>query len=288
MDQTLIKPMMTSYSCSKANGAFSPEIQLCGEQNNNNLTNYKRMFCLKCNSLFFIKIKKDTNNEEISIKLYCENNHTEIVSLNYFLNNYEKYYMKKCQNCNINLNINQLLYCYSCDKVFCEKCKDKHLIINKNNTNEHQIESFVLKKNVCKKHLFKINQFYCNKCQKYICKECLDKYHNNHNIINLYINNDKIKEKLKSNIERSENINIYQLKKFNNLINTIRNNFNEISHYKKTIVNIKKNIINNYENNHQLYNNVKNLAFIEKEFNNKKELTNNCNKLYNKFNNNNK
>ena len=277
--------MTTSYSCSRANGAFNPEIQLCGDKNNkNNITNYKRMFCLKCDSLLFINIKKDKKNEEIFIKLNCDNNHTEIVSLNYFLKNHEKYYMKKCQNCNINLNINHLLYCYSCDTSFCEKCKDKHLILNnKNNINEHVIESFILKNKFCKNHLYKINEFYCNNCQKYICKECLEKYHSNHNNINLYINNDKIKEKLKSNIEKIENINRYQLKKFNNLITKTRNNFTEISDYKKTIVNIKKNIINNYENNHELYYNIKNVVFIGKEFNNKKELSNNCNELYNKF-----
>ena len=205
---------------------------------------HQAIFCSLCYSLSSINIIQE--NEEIFIELTCHNSHTEKLTLKNFFNTYKNYFLKKCQICNINININKLLYCFHCKEIFCIKCKDIHYSkLNKKNTNEHLIRRLILKEQKCIKHKFKLNEYYCVTCEKYLCRECLPYAHINHNIINLYLVNEH-KNELKALIEKEEKINNNNLNEFNKMIVNAKNKFRDIYNYEKTISRRKKNIINTY------------------------------------------
>ena len=250
-----------------------------------NLKNYniqcKGIFCSKCYSIAFMNIFQEKEAEEIFIELTCAKKHIEKLSLSNFLNDYQKYYKKECPICHFNSNINKLLYCITCKKIFCTKCKNSHYFGK--NEQEHNIERFIFKDKKCKEHNFKLNEYYCSTCIKYLCQLCLKNGHIHHDIINLYFNIDKKKEQLKSIIEKEENQNKMELKECNELIVKINNQFKHIIEREKKISNIKKCIINNYVMNVSCYKIRKNLKLIEKSFYNKEKVKLIISKVSKKF-----
>ena len=242
----------------------------------------KGFFCSECYSFCSININKEKDGE-IFIELFCENKHIEKMKLTNFLEINEKYSKKECQICCFNMDINDLFYCFSCKEIFCVACRETHSL--KKNINEHIIEPFALKDNKCIDHNFKTNEYYCSFCKQYLCKECLNsKIHDKHTIINLYINNDKLKKRLFSQLEREENLNKLKLNEFNNILLKANIKFNKINKHRKGIINIKNNILNNYENDCCNYHNIQSLNFIEKVFNNKEKIKFDISKLYRKIN----
>ena len=243
---------------------------------------YKAIFCPKCISLAIINIAKE--NDDIFINITCEKDHKETMSLYFFLNNYQNYNIKDCSQCQIKRHFNQLLYCFSCKEKFCVKCKEEHIKkLNKKNTNEHIMERLVKKDRKCKNHLFKLNEYYCQTCKKYLCQECLKNAHINHNIINLYLNIDKIKDKLNTFISRQGDINNLELNAFNKLIIKTKNCLEEKYNYDKIITNIKNNILRTYEMNKDNYYCAKNLNLIDKSFYNKNKYNSSFPKLAKEF-----
>ena len=243
---------------------------------------YKAIFCPKCISLAIINITKE--NDDIFINITCEKDHKETMPLKIFLNNYQNYNIKECSQCQIKRHCNQLLYCFSCKDKICVKCKEEHIKkLNKKNTNEHIIERLVKKDRKCKIHLFKLNEYYCQTCKKYLCQECLKNAHINHNVINLYLNIDKIKDKLKTFISGQGDINNLQLNVFNKLVVKTKNCLEEKYNYDKIITNIKNNILLTYEMNKDNYYCVKNLNLIDKSFFNKNKYNSSFPKLAKEF-----
>ena len=247
----------------------------------NNDDEHKAIICSLCYSLSSINIIKENENEEIFIELTCRNNHTQKMPIKNFLDSYQNYFIKKCQICNMNININKLLYCFFCKEIFCVNCREKHLS-KLNKKNNHLYKIFILKEKNCLKHKFKINEYYCITCEKYLCKDCLPIAHFNHNIKNLYSVLDH-KNKLKNIIEEEENINKKNLQEFNKIIVNAKNKFRDVYNCEKIINNIKKNIINTYENNNGNFYNINNLNLIEKNFYNKKGVKYDINNLSDYF-----
>lgn len=245
-------------------------------------TEYKAIFCPKCISIAKINIIKE--NEEIFICLSCEKEHKEKITLDIFLNNYKKYNIKECPQCHHKLNINQLLYCFSCKEIVCVKCKEKHnKTMNKNNKNEHVIERYIIKDRKCKIHQIKINEYYCQTCKKYQCKECIKNSHINHSIVNLYLNVDKIKNKLNTFIGKQQDVNNIELNACNKLVLKVKNTFQHKFIYDNIVSNIKNNIMHTYELNNSNYFNSKNLNLLNKSFFNKNKYFSELPKLAKEF-----
>ena len=238
--------------------------------------------CPKCYSFISINIINNEENQEKFVELICENNHIEKILLKTFLKNYQNYLIKECQICHFKIYINQLLYCFSCDVIFCKTCKEKHLITN---NIVHLIELFILKDKKCKSHKFKSNEYYCYSCKKYICNECLQNLHDGHNIIK-YISNNDLNKKLKIIIEKEEHYKKMEIHQLNKLILKINQKFQEINDFNQAIEIIKKNILKTYETNKLNYNICQSLNIINSELYNKKKLKYNINKLNQKFGNN--
>ena len=245
--------------------------------NNSNSSNNNKIYlnlidsfvCQNCYSFILIRISEYKTGDEIFLDLVCENNHIEKCLLQNFLKNYQNYIIKNCQICQIPLYINNLLYCFPCNKIFCGKCKGKHLITNNNG---HLLQYFILKDKKCKFHNFISNEYYCYSCKKNICTECLRNMHIGHVIIKFSSDKNKLKNILKLKIQTEENYNKIETKQCNKLIIKINQKLREINEMEKTIENIKKNIIKTYETNSMNYNNIKTLNLINRDFYNKKNI----------------
>ena len=146
--------------------------------------------------------------------------------INEYLKKISEFYNSiKCSSCskiyypnNNNLNDAQgeknieikYFLCYSCNKYFCNKCKEQHDKQINNNENELLEKHYIL--NVehlscyCLYHYEK-NFAYCNNCKQNICVKCTnEKRHNSHDIVlfkNILINNKEVNEiKQKINNEK--------------------------------------------------------------------------------------
>ena len=240
------------------------------KSHNYHYTEYKSIFCPSPKCISFASISITKENDDFFTNLTCEKDHEEKIPINSFINDYQNYNIKECPQCHLKQHVNHIYYCFSCKEKICIKCKEGHAKkMNKKNTNEHLIESIVIKDRKCKHHQYKLNEYYCQNCKKYLCKECLKIGHFNHNINNLYVNIDKIKHILKAFISKQEEINNLELSAFNKLVVKAKNCFEEKCKYDKIISNIKRNILRAYENNKDNYHCKKNLNLISKSFYNK-------------------
>ena len=255
--------------------------------NNHDESNDKAIFCTKCYNLALISVseekEKEYENEDIILKITCENNHIEKIHLKMFLKKYKNYSFKECPLCYFAVNINQLYYCFICKEIVCFKCKEKyHSNDNGLIQNQHIIVPFALKNKICKDHNYKTNEFFCKSCKKCICKECLiDHQKFPHYLINLYNINNIIKNKFKMIIDDEEKSNKKTIKRFNNLLIKVNNYFNKNIEYEKKALNIKKYVLNTYESDITNYNNIQSLYLCNKNFYKKKEKKYNelCKKL---------
>ena len=239
---------------------------------------YNEIRCSQCHFLSQVKIIKE--KEEIIIEMTCKNNHIEKLSLLNFIKKYENSYIINCPLCCNEFNISMIFYCFSCQEIFCENCKNKHLLKEDiPNGNTHIIDHFTSIEKKCCFHNYNENELYCNICKKLICKKCFEKAHNKHIIIDLSSNFDKIEIELDSKLKDKENLIEKEKKEYNNMLVKIRNKLFEIIQYKENILNLKKFILNSYKKKNLNYFNTKNINLIRNYLYNKNNVENNVRKL---------
>ena len=247
---------------------------------NTNIKISNDVICPKCKEI----CKYEINNYKI--KLYdCKNGHiTNNIKLDEFkINQSIDISQIKCDKCKdknkSNTFNNEMYICYECKMNLCPLCKSIH---NKN----HSFINYDNKYYICNKHNGVYTE-YCNDCNIDICLSCSDE-HENHKIISY---KDKI-----INIKNIRN----KMNEFENVINKLKINIEEIINKLKKIIdnyniiyNINNNILNNYEKNkNRNYLLLLNLnymnQYINNEINNIKDkynYGNNLNQILNIYNN---
>ena len=162
-----------------------------------NLDNILR--CPDCNLISYLKLfyKKGIP----IIHYYCDNNHKGDISLEEYIQKYNKHSLlkEKCNECNKNQNEikGDYLYCCKCNKFLCNLC-----VINHPNNEEHNTINFKRYDSLCKSH-FNFFSFYCLACKKNICIYCFNQ-HKSHEIINLSEFNISKESKIKTIIKDIE------------------------------------------------------------------------------------
>ena len=246
---------------------------------NTNIKISNDVICPKCKEL----CKYEINNYKI--KLYdCKNGHIiNNIKLDEFkINQSIDISQIKCDKCKdknkSNTFNNEMYICYECKMNLCPLCKSIH---NKN----HSFINYDNKYYICNKHNGVYTE-YCNDCNIDICLSCIDE-HENHKIISY---KDKI-----INIKNIRN----KMNEFENVINKLKLNIEEIINKLKKIIdnyniiyNINNNILNNYEKNkNRNYLLLLNLnymnQYINNEINNIKDkynYGNNLNQILNIYN----
>ena len=199
---------------------------------------------------------RNTNEEEIIIKLKCRNsNHRTINEIKFedfnsiIKNNYN---ICKCSICNnfIN-NSNDSYYNCECQKINCSKCIKEKGIFHKIKYNELQ--------NKCLFHLEELSYF-CKKCKKAMCKECscddINHYTNNEinqiNNFDSYIKNEinllekeqnELNNKLRI-LNKKINFNKFLMNQTNYFFNSYSLNSNKIEEEESEREREKENYIN--------------------------------------------
>ena len=142
----------------------------------NSLDNILR--CPECNIISSLKLYYKEGKP--FIQYYCENNHKGDISLEEYMQVYNKHSLvkQKCEDCNKSQNEvkGDYYYCCKCNKFICYPCLSKHPNDDKHNSiNYKKYDSF------CKIHSY-FYCFYCKKCRKNICIYCKPE-HKSHEII---------------------------------------------------------------------------------------------------------
>ena len=202
------------------------------KEDENTFIKSKNIICPKCGENIKIKI------ENYKITLYeCKNKH-EISDLSFDeFENTQKINLSKiiCNECNLNNKYNtynnEFYKCYKCNKNLCPICKSKH---NK----DHNIINYDKIKYLCGKHN-EIYINYCNSCKVNICTLCEDE-HKNHEIIYL------------KNIMPNKNDLLIKLDKYKKSIDKFQNDINDII---KQLNNVKDKYIKYYEIIKDIFNN---------------------------------
>ena len=228
--------------------------------------------CLDCFLIPFISLYLENNN--LYIKMKCENNHENCIEYNLFqykIKNKE-YDNIECQKCGKNQNKIYFFYCGTCFKILCYNCKEMHKVLNEN----HKFVELINLDNTCLEH----NKNYIGYCEthnKNYCELCSHSKEKNLLILNKLLNDNEINS-IKSNNNNNLNILNNIDKSFENLkiaMNNLEKNYNN---YKKNIKN-KFEVLNefislyerkNFENkiNYQITQNIKNNTFNLKEIEN--------------------
>ncbi|XP_026817742.1 E3 ubiquitin-protein ligase TRIM33-like isoform X1 [Rhopalosiphum maidis] len=104
--------------------------------------------------------------------------------------------------------------CMSCNKLYCKPCSTIHL----NNNKDHKpilMMTYPLKEEfiACPHCTEKCVEVYCTKCSKMICSLCHLNYHRKHNF--------KILKKMASQIKLKINMDLIELRKNNNFLNSL-------------------------------------------------------------------
>ena len=235
----------------------------------------KNIICPECGEDIRMKI----NNYKIDL-FECKNNHyIKEISFNEF----EKAQMInlleiKCQICKetnkYNAYNNEFYRCYECNINICPLCKLNH---NKN----HNLINYDKIHYLCNKHNEPFTN-YCTKCNKNICTLC-EEDHLDHEMISLrkIMPNKKNLFKKLDDLKNSVNKCNSSIDKIINILNVMKENFN--NYYK-----IEEYMINNYEQNER---NFEILYNINEIINNNDNILNDLNKINssndikNKFNN---
>ena len=209
------------------------KVEINKKEPNKNIIESEEIICPECKESILVKI------EDCKIRMYkCRNNHKidKLLTLEEFRNTQRiNKFTIKCNICN-DIYKNEMYKCRTCNKNICQLCKENH--------DENHIIIYFEKRNIICEH----NDFYikyCRDCEKNICINC-EEEHNNHNIFNY------------------ENIlhEIYDEKEFNNYIEKLKNEINNIIMKLNKIMknielykNINDNIIKNKNRNYQILSN---------------------------------
>lgn len=200
---------------------------------------------------------------------FCEKNQNHDSKL--YFETFDRFYLKeilikKCFNCNINLDNKSIYKCTKCNKIYCPFCfkSDKHIQENLKNLN--------IIKNVCPKDQNELTD-YCVNCGIKICSYCFmrkveESEHRNHQIKTISFNipsfneinilKEKIRQKSESFDKLLESLEEWQVK-LNKKIEHLKQNLrNEIKILKKIYFNFN-NDYNEYVYYSNFYNSINNL-----------------------------
>ena len=132
--------------------------------------------CIECSLICSLKLDY-IGNFEPRIIYECENGHSGNISLEEYINKYNKFSLLKevCSNCE--KSNEELFYCSVCKAFICFSCLIKHKGDKHSITNIRRFDS------LCTKH-FNLFSYYCEKCRKNLCIYCL-KNHRFHELINI-------------------------------------------------------------------------------------------------------
>ena len=244
------------------------------------LNNYKEIYKLNYNKIYrcsncwkIPKIEINEINDTINMK--CIHNN-ERVNQNFTFSNFIDMQSKIpditacnfCKNGNYTHTSN-FDYCYTCQKIFCKKCENKHKNskeCNKTKTsdkNPKDTSPFYLVDSFCVTHAYPTN-YYCIDCNRYVCDICLKNTHKFHSI--KFYDNDYV-EKLIANhkqlIEVTKKFYRNLEKVFNDMIDSIKKKFYDLLDLKQKKLMIKENLIQNLELYKKNYNLVESVANLE-------------------------
>ena len=152
--------------------------------------------CPNCNLISSLQLKYKEGKPIIDYN--CENNHKGEISLEEYLQQYNKFSLIKqaCDECKKNQNEKKgdFFYCCKCNKFLCHDCG-----LNHPNNDKHNCINFKRYDSFCKIH-YNSFAFYCLKCKKNLCIYCKAN-HPPHNIKDLFDFN--YSEESKKNLEES-------------------------------------------------------------------------------------
>ena len=233
--------------------------------------NYSKIY--RCNKCWKIpKIEINEINKTINMKCIHDNkNEKETFKINKFIETQNKIpELTQCSFCksgNIN-HLNNFDYCYNCSKIICKKCENNHKNSKDCEYNKKDITPIYLMESFCNLHEYP-TKYYCVDCKRYVCDTCFLKEHQNHNF-KFYdkFGIDKLIRENKKLIEKTKIYYKYLETYFNDLMKSLRNEFNKLMDLKKKKLDIKENLVKNlelYKNNYNLIESVANLQFEEEK-----------------------
>ena len=233
----------------------------------NNIINIKNTNIKKSNDIICPECKEICEYQmyDYRIKLHnCKNGHIiKNIKINEFENNQNldisQIICDKCKNkSKANTFNNEFYICYECKMNLCPLCKSIH-------DKKHSIINYDNKNYICNKHNSLFTR-YCKKCNLDICLSCSYE-HKNHKIEPYSYKFIDIK-KLRKKMNEFENV----INKLKINLEEIMNKFKKIIENMNIIYNINNNILTNYENkkiNHTLLSNLESMEFfIDNEISN--------------------
>ena len=216
--------------------------------------------CITCSLICSLKLNY-TGNFEPKIAYECENGHYGNISLEEYMNKYNKLSLLKeiCSDC-YKSNDEELYYCSECQKYICPSCLKNH------KGDKHSIISIRRYDSLCTEHS-NFFSYYCAKCRKNLCIYCLKK-HKSHELINLTENYFSKKSKLSL---EEEIINIEKkIDELDIIENNIRKEINKLKESTKLELQLLKILIKSYEYEKKKknlnYNIIQNLKNFDKDF----------------------
>ena len=222
----------------------------------------KTKYIVKCTECFNI-IKFKINFDNFKVNVECRNGHNkDNIGFQEFINFYirnSSYISIYCYNCFNSINdSNNNFICKDCNKLFCKKCINRHMDINRHKI----IIDFIPQYKLCQTHNEKYS-FYCEICKINICDKCKFS-HENHNI--------KFFQDIIPNIEKlklaKQDIKNFECK-LDNIFSSIskykiRNSqrYEEVKIFFKFLNDINDKLINNFNDNYYDYYNFENLNYL--------------------------
>ena len=217
--------------------------------------------CLNCYLIPFLTINTPTH----SINLNCNFGHSTKLSVEEYLekgyeNNFSNLSCNKCKT-KIFKNEKDFIYCKECSELLCLNCVKKHNNLYDDTHHMVHLDKF---DSTCILHN-EAYDYFCLDCKKNICQYCFDEFHNEHNLVDLDDINLKRKEvkKVKENYMKEKDNYLNVPKIFNELVDKLRDEINNIVTSLQSELKFKESIINTYENKVDNYNAIMNLKNLE-------------------------
>jgi len=163
-----------------------------------------------------------------------------------------------CSICNQVSNKNNLIYCYDCDEIYCNKCFDNHNLYDK--SSNHFIINNIYEKNIiCCLHN-KLYDRFCLICKLNLCESCQNDYNHYTEVFNdIYPSENELVAFKKLAVKILKNI-----KSSNRILNDEENNEDEIinSNQENECINIKLLFIESFSKEITNYNYINNINNI--------------------------
>ncbi len=253
---------------SKEPNRISSHMRLSESYNEGNEeTKNKDLRCVNCYLIPFLSL----NTASHSINVNCNYGHSKNLSIEEYLqkgydNNFSNL---NCNKCKIQIlkNEKNFVYCKECSELLCQDCIQKHNNIYADNHHMMNLEKF---DTTCILHNETYDCF-CLDCKKNICQFCSNEFHKEHKLVDLDDIHFKRKEikKIKENCSKEKIFYSTISNIFMDLINKLKDEFDETMNKIRNEIKFKESIINTYETKVDNYNaiiNMKNLLFNSKPF----------------------